>query len=149
MDSLPSIIGHFTTRKLFAGDDHQSSTDSSGGSSLDEEHDDQFKHDDIEGDHDEDEHSFSLPHMIFLLFVLFAAVVVRFLIRSLSTRRYKPPFTVVMGIIGLVVGALNTSSPSEGLWSKSVRYWSGVHPQFILFVLLPPLLFESAFSMKW
>ena len=87
--------------------------------------------------------------MIFLLFVLFAAVVVRFLIRSLSTRRYKPPFTVVMGIIGLVVGALNTSSPSEGLWSKSVRYWSDVHPQFILFVLLPPLLFESAFSMKW
>lgn len=36
---------------------------------------------------------------------------------------------------------------TAGLWGKSFR--AAVEPELILFVLLPPLLFESAFGMDW
>lgn len=101
-------------------------------------------------DHDDhDEAPFALPHLIFIVFTFFAAVFVRYMLEKLSTRMYKPPFTVLMGIVGSLSGVLNKYNATDGLWHKSVRYWGEVHPAFILYVLLPPLLFESAFSMKW
>ena len=79
-------------------------------------------------DHDsasthESEGHFAMPHMVFVLFILIAAPLVRFLISSLSTRRYKPPFTVVMGVVGVACGGLNEFLDSDGLWATSVRYW--------------------------
>lgn len=77
---------------------------------------------DSESAHESEGH-FAMPHMVFVLFILIAAPLVRFLISSLSTRRYKPPFTVIMGVIGVACGALNEFLDSGGLWATSVRYW--------------------------
>ena len=92
--------------------------------------------------------SFAIEHLTFLLFILALAVVVRFILQTISTRRYHPPFTVVMGIAGFVSGLMNETI-GAGLWGDSIDAWNLVGPEFILFILLPPLLFESAFSMKW
>jgi NhaP-type Na+/H+ or K+/H+ antiporter len=116
----------------------------------DKSHGDDKSHDDGgHGSGKSDEEAFALPHLIFMLFILCAAVLVRYLLETVSTRLYKPPFTVIMGIIGLLCGMVNNRISEGGLWHRSVLYWGEVHPSFILFILLPPLLFESAFSMKW
>ena len=67
---------------------------------------------------------FALPHMIFILFTLFSAVMVRFVLETLSNRSYHPPFTVVMGLVGVLCGAVNKQLDDDGLWQKSVTYWS-------------------------
>ena len=64
--------------------------------------------------------------MIFILFTLFSAVMVRFVLETLSNRSYHPPFTVVMGLVGVLCGAVNKQLDDDGLWQKSVTYWSEV-----------------------
>ena len=64
-----------------------------------------------------------MPHLIFLIFVLFSAVMTRFVLESLSSRRYKPPFTVMMGLWGVLLGIVNTEGLDEGgLWHQSVGF---------------------------
>ena len=94
--------------------------------------------------------AFPLHHFTFILFIMAVAVVVRFMLATISSRHYHPPFTVVMGIAGFAAGMIQElAGGKQGLWGDSVEAWYRVGPEFILFVLLPPLLFESAFGMKF
>ncbi|XP_024527441.1 sodium/hydrogen exchanger 8 [Selaginella moellendorffii] len=61
----------------------------------------------------------------------------------------KVPYTVALLVIGMGLGALEYGT-QRGLGSlgHSIRLWSNIHPNLILYVFLPALLFESSFSME-
>ena len=96
----------------------------------------------------------------FLLVCLFVTVVVTVGLEKLATLGFSPPFTVVMFFFGYAVSALCSEDPTlaaeaqphegvSGLLFNSVQSWKGTHPHVILFVLLPPLLFEDASGMDY
>jgi hypothetical protein len=60
-----------------------------------------------------------------------------------------PPFTVVMFLIGACMGWLSQHNLLGCAISDSVNAWKYQDPHSILFSLLPPLLFESAFNVNY
>ena len=76
----------------------------------------------------------------------------------------NPPFTVVMFFLGYLMSSIaskeqevirilvNTANENlhfTEIFFESIISWKGAHPHIILFVLLPPLLFEDASSMDY
>ena len=110
----------------------------------DEEHDDAAQHDD--GSHHGGTHAFSLPQLPFLLFMLFTGAALRSLI-VLMPEKVQPPYTVCMGTLGFLYAAIDRTWAGE--LGHSLELWEAIPPELILYVLLPPLLFESAFAMDW
>ena len=105
----------------------------------------------------------------FLLVCLLLTVMVTSCLKNLSNgaccgKSLNPPFTVCMFFLGYLISALASGesdisavlvTESTGLlhftevfW-ESVVVWKGAHPHIILFVLLPPLLFEDASGMDY
>jgi NhaP-type Na+/H+ or K+/H+ antiporter len=79
-------------------------------------------------------------------------------------RSFNPPFTVVMFFLGYIISSFVTAENVVTEWAvdtasehlhfseivfESVVAWKGAHPHVILFVLLPPLLFEDASGMDY
>ena len=101
----------------------------------------------------------------FMLCCLLVTVVVSGLLNKLGNmtiygKSLNLPFTVVMFFFGYFAAAVFSSSNSGdhadyqeqtafGVVSDSVASWKAAHPHVILFVLLPPLLFEDASSMDY
>ncbi|CAM6099086.1 unnamed protein product [Calypogeia fissa] len=61
----------------------------------------------------------------------------------------RVPYTVALLILGVALGAVEYGT-KEGLGAlgTSIRRWSQINPELILFVFLPALLFESSFVME-
>eukprot|EP00947_MAST-08B_sp_MAST-8B-sp1_P001087 g1087.t1 len=91
-----------------------------------------------------DDHAGAFP---FLLFMLFAGVAVRSLLALLPSTCWQPPYTVIMSVVGLVMSVVNRNTDLRCTeFGRSIRTWEQVHPDIIMFVFLPPLLFEDAFG---
>ena len=105
----------------------------------------------------------------FLLVCLLMTVCVTSCLKNLGNgaccgKSLNPPFTVVMFFLGYTLSSLASGESefaealveestgllhvSEVVW-ESINTWKGAHPHVILFVLLPPLLFEDASSMDY
>ncbi|XP_024527647.1 sodium/hydrogen exchanger 8 [Selaginella moellendorffii] len=80
-------------------------------------------------------------------------VVVAFFIGTLSRQmlgKIKVPYTVVLLVIGIGLGSLEHGTHRGlGALGQSIRMWSKINPNLILFVFLPALLFDSSFSMEF
>jgi NhaP-type Na+/H+ or K+/H+ antiporter len=105
----------------------------------------------------------------FLLVCLISTVAVTTFLGKLGNgaccgKSLNPPFTVVMFFFGYMCSALAVHDDLEELRDgmdehhilsfteiifDSVVSWKGAHPHVILFVLLPPLLFEDASGMDY
>jgi NhaP-type Na+/H+ or K+/H+ antiporter len=59
------------------------------------------------------------------------------------TMRFKLPYTPILALFGLLVGASGLSK-----WPV-VERWANISPHFIMLLFLPPILFESAFNCDW
>ena len=121
-----------------------------GGAQHHSEH-----HDPCNAEHHADD---GLAWWPFLLCCLVAPVVVSGLLNKLSHgavlgKSLNLPFTVVMFFFGYVVASsCRVDHDHTGLAkivADSVLAWKGAHPHIILFVLLPPLLFEDASAMDY
>ncbi|BBN12428.1 Na+:H+ antiporter [Marchantia polymorpha subsp. ruderalis] len=61
----------------------------------------------------------------------------------------RVPYTVALLILGTGLGAMEYgTSRGLGTLGASIRMWSHINPDLILFVFLPALLFESSFAME-
>jgi NhaP-type Na+/H+ or K+/H+ antiporter len=104
----------------------------------------------------------------FLLCCLLATVAVTGVLKKLGNgvcfgRSVNPPFTVVMFFFGYLISSLCSQDGEHpggfvedhhghgvaGILVESVQSWKAAHPHVILFVLLPPLLFEDASGMEY
>ena len=70
---------------------------------------------------------------------------------------YAPPFTLVMAAVGVTFGIFGVYYFDEVFWAttygaellKSLRIWANMQADAILFVLLPPLLFDAAYNVDF
>lgn len=80
----------------------------------------------------------------FGLLALLLGMVVRSFLRLIPPGYYRPPYTVMMFLVGVGLEVLEID-----YIAGSLQAWKMLHPNFILFVLVPPLLFESSFNVEW
>ena len=99
----------------------------------------------------------------FLLCSLLATIVGSGLLKKLGNgacfgKSINPPFTAVMFFFGYAISHWATKHSTSGsdhhgslvdIVLDSVMVWKDAHPHVILFVLLPPLLFEDASGMEY
>ena len=79
-----------------------------------------------------------------ILLALFLIVALGALVKW-ACGTHGPPYTVVLSMFGVLLGALSDGGGND-LKESAVRL-SNIDAHLILFVFLPPLLFESAFNM--
>jgi CPA1 family monovalent cation:H+ antiporter len=82
-----------------------------------------------------------------LILLLFIATLV-----SLITRRFRLPYTVGLVLMGLLLGLLNRAELSilpEDVSLVINQVEGTVTPQFILGLVVTPLIFEAAFHLRW
>eukprot|EP01048_Picozoa_sp_COSAG05_P011907 COSAG05_NODE_1156_length_5687_cov_123.468683_1_plen_496_part_00 len=108
----------------------------------------------------------------FLLVCMGVSLLVTTLLKAMGHgaccgKSFNPPFTVIMFLFGYLISSLaekqtkddsllmgsienvHTAQTFSDLVINSVLSWKEAHPHVILFVLLPPLLFEDAASMDY
>ena len=58
------------------------------------------------------------------------------------------PYTVVLLVMGLVIGTLlvTTFPTSHDIFSNSIHTWVDISPEAVIFCILPILIFEASFS---
>ena len=58
------------------------------------------------------------------------------------------PYTVVLLLLGLVIGTLlvTTFPTSHDIFSNSIHSWVDISPEAVIFCILPILIFEASFS---
>ena len=90
-------------------------------------------------------HSSGLSLLTFVIFSLLIGAVLKALMRN-----SRLPYTVVLLLIGIAMGALNHFSlvSSDNMLSTIVSQVGNIDPHLILFLFLPTLIFESAYSME-
>jgi NhaP-type Na+/H+ or K+/H+ antiporter len=60
------------------------------------------------------------------------------------------PYTVALLLLGIGLGGLEYGTTQGlGVLGDSIRMWSNIDPELILFLFLPALLFESSFAMDF
>ncbi len=78
---------------------------------------------------------------------------VKTLLDLIPTGGYQPPYSVMIFGLGMVCAQMDHSFNANGEVSEeiheSVDYWLNVDPHVIMYGLLPPLLFESAFGVDY
>jgi NhaP-type Na+/H+ or K+/H+ antiporter len=85
--------------------------------------------------------------ILFFLVVLLVGVAIRIVVHHLPDK-LSPPFSVLNFIAGFVLGAVGQLSGHKlGLFGAAITAGETLNPTFILFCLLPPLLFEAASHM--
>jgi NhaP-type Na+/H+ or K+/H+ antiporter len=81
-----------------------------------------------------------------------ATLLVKLSSQQICGRRMGLPFTVVMFLFGFTIETITTTQFVKQNFSRmdlSVSGWVNSHPHIILFVLLPPLLFEDSASIDY
>lgn len=89
----------------------------------------------------------------FMMISLMLGTFVKTLIDLIPMGAYHPPYSVMIFTLGMVCAQMDHSFNSNGEISEeiheSIEYWLAVDPHVIMFGLLPPLLFESAFGVDF
>jgi len=83
-----------------------------------------------------------------LVFVIFS-LLIGALLKSLM-RKSRLPYTVVLLLIGMLIGGLNSMGffESFSIIGVTISEVGHIDPHLILFLFLPTLIFESAYSME-
>ena len=89
----------------------------------------------------------------FAMISLMLGTFVKTLLDLVPPGAYQPPYSVMIFSLGMICAQLDHSFNSHGEISmeihSSVEYWLNVDPHVIMYGLLPPLLFESAFGVDF
>jgi NhaP-type Na+/H+ or K+/H+ antiporter len=88
--------------------------------------------------------------LLILFFPFFSLLIGCFVRQFIAMNPWFPlPYTVALLIVGIIVGeVISNVHPNDDI-AHSAMIMSGMDPHLMLFVFLPPLLFESAYSIKW
>ena len=85
---------------------------------------------------------------IIVLFFVVSALLLGALVRSLF-QNSKLPYTVILLLIGIAIAVIDRNGLiGDGLISHMIHQVGGINPHLILFLFLPILIFESAYSME-
>jgi NhaP-type Na+/H+ or K+/H+ antiporter len=93
-----------------------------------------------------------MEHQTGILILLF--VIATLIIGAITRHIFKGtpvPYSVVLLVIGLAIGVLERTGAFTGHvagFGHAVKMVSEIDPHLILFLFLPPLIFESAFAME-
>lgn len=103
---------------------------------------------------DSDDGLGGMPALLLMLGIgcAVATLLVKLSSHKICGRRMGLPFTVVMFLFGFTVETITTLDFVKQNFSRmdlSVSGWVNTHPHIILFVLLPPLLFEDSASIDY
>ena len=80
-----------------------------------------------------------------LILFLLMAMLIGQLIKHFSNKA-KVPWTPILTIFGIIIGLL---SKYLGSWGKGIDIASNISPHLFFMIFLPPLIFESSFSIDW
>ena len=96
-----------------------------------------------EDSHTEETHAHDLGMGTFCL-----ALTIGIFCKSFLNNLIKLPYTVIILILGLLIGLFNIVHDQDGdkYISASLEVWVNINPEAILFTILPILIYESAFS---
>jgi len=100
------------------------------------------------GDHEEHHHPQVVVYFCFLTLFL-GAITMHLLSR---VKCCNIPYTVVLLLEGILLGVLqNLTNPSEslGALNQSMKMWSNINPEVLLYVFLPALLFGECMGLRW
>lgn len=86
---------------------------------------------------------------LFLVASLTIGAAISTMLEAIPRNLFHPPFTVVMFVLGMIMGWLADRNLLGCALSDSVNAWKHQDPHSILYALLPPLLFESAFNVNY
>ncbi|KAG8382643.1 hypothetical protein BUALT_Bualt05G0098700 [Buddleja alternifolia] len=66
-----------------------------------------------------------------------------------ALREMRVPYTVALLVLGIGLGVLEYGTHHRlGKIGNGIRLWANIHPDLLLAVFLPALLFECSFSME-
>lgn len=88
--------------------------------------------------------------ILFLSFGVLVACLCRVVIKQLLKNKLPIPFTVIVLILGFIIGIIVTNFPSKNndllLGEKELRE---INPHLVYYIFLPLLIFDSAFNNKF
>lgn len=82
----------------------------------------------------------------FVLFVLAMGAFLRTVMRAMPRHWHQPPYTVTVMLVATGFASLKGQLGTLG---RSIEFWEKVHPHVILFVLLPPLIYEDSSTIDF
>ncbi|KAJ9435840.1 Sodium/hydrogen exchanger 7 [Diplonema papillatum] len=85
--------------------------------------------------------------ILFFFFVLLVGAVILLGLARLPQHWPRPPYTAILFVIGMGMGGL-ADYDHLGKLGHATKGMTNMDPHLILYAFLPPLLFESAFSMS-
>lgn len=90
-------------------------------------------------------HGIGLSILVFVVFSLFIGSLLKVVMRDSSI-----PYTVVLLLVGMGIGGINHFGfiGSENAFTDVITQVGHIDPHLILFLFLPTLIFESAYSME-
>jgi hypothetical protein len=100
----------------------------------------------------EEDPNYSEPLGVKFLFIvtsLLLGAVISLLLEKMPLSWPHPPFTVLMFVLGFTMAYMSKLGVLGCAISDSVNAWKHQDAHAILFTLLPPLLFESAFNVNY
>ena len=56
------------------------------------------------------------------------------------------PYTSMITVVGLILGYYHSHM---GILKTALKTWAAMPPHLLLFIFIPALIFESAFSTDW
>ena len=81
------------------------------------------------------------------LFFPFFALMAGAAIRTVG-HKLKLPYTVILLIFGFLIGLIIRTTEAEDSFATSAKIIANLDPHMMLYIFLPPLIFESAFSIE-
>lgn len=99
-------------------------------------------HDDDSQDAHGDGHHTAVLEVVCLIFI---CLLMGQLLKQCASK-INLPFTTIITVVGLVVGMYHTEF---GKLDVPIQAWCDMDPHLIMFLFLPPLIFESAFNTDW
>lgn len=76
---------------------------------------------------------------------IFTGLLIGQILRHICNK-FKLPYTPLLALIGIGIGFLNEYTKK---WGDAAYFISHIDPHTFFLIFLPPLIFESAFSMDW
>lgn len=80
------------------------------------------------------------------IFFIFVSLITGALFRHLL-KHSRIPYTIWLLFFGMALGVLQRAFPESGVAGRSLELASNMDPHLLLYVFLPPLIFESAYTI--
>ncbi len=93
----------------------------------------------------EEEHQIHLDPLLFIILALIIGAATRHLLR-----KSKFPYTVALLLVGIILGIISKMSYirlNASLLTDSIEWAGNIDPHLILYIFIPALIFEAAFSL--